>query len=722
MANSADNKQRRIPWIMGSFVLLAFTFLVLMQSSNLWKTLGIETASDTLLLYALSALNFFALVIFGFILLRSIFKLLRERRALKLGSQLKTRLMLYFFAISLLPIVAMAIFSYLFMNRALDRWFTNIPETVIQEARRVQSRSLLDRTEKLDETARMLAVALAGHNASTEDLKKIAEDGKLSYIEVMSKDRRTIAKYQREVEGSSLGELTEIIAAIHIGEIGKESFRDGRGYDVATAALSDGRTLVLVPDPFSEESVSQIVDNSLNEFDDLKSKQVTVRQVGLGTLGVLTFMLIFASSWVALYIARGLTVPIQALAGGAKRLADGEMGHQIDVPAEDELALLVGAFNEMSAKLDASNNELVDGRRYIETVISSLPNGVISLDRETRIRTINRAAANILDLEDGDFTGMNLDTIAHGENLSNLEHVISRARRTGRATDQIVIKREPSENGGAANPDLTTALTATALQSGGGVVVVIEDLSELISAQRASAWQEVARRMAHEIKNPLTPIQLSAERIARRFNRTEHRENGLGKRLEDGGPITNVVEESTQTILREVTSLKTMVDEFSRFARLPDVMLESGDINEVASNAVSMYDGRFPDIVIESELGSSIPQIMIDREQLSRVFVNLIENAAEAFTTDQGDKRITISTRHDPARELVIAEISDNGPGIDPADLQKLFQPYFSTKGRGTGLGLAIVQRIVSEHKGRIIAGLRHPNGSKFVIEMPTIN
>jgi len=262
-------------------------------------------------------------------------------------------------------------------------------------------------------------------------------------------------------------------------------------------------------------------------------------------------------------------------------------------------------------------------------------------------------------------------------------------------------------------------LTASSLPDENGTVLVIEDLSELIAAQRASAWQEVARRMAHEIKNPLTPIQLSAERIAKRFAATVNIENGGGQQINDLSSIDEVVEESTATILREVSSLKSMVDEFSRFARLPDAKLESGNLNEIVEQAVASYEGRFADISIESELGSGIPDTMVDAEQLKRVFVNLIENAIESFDNGSEKMRIVIKTRHDIARDLLVAEVADNGKGISQADLQKLFQPYFSTKGRGTGLGLAIVRRIVSEHHGRINAVANQPGGAKFIIELP---
>jgi nitrogen fixation/metabolism regulation signal transduction histidine kinase len=260
-------------------------------------------------------------------------------------------------------------------------------------------------------------------------------------------------------------------------------------------------------------------------------------------------------------------------------------------------------------------------------------------------------------------------------------------------------------------------------------VLVIEDLTELLNAQRASAWQEVARRMAHEIKNPLTPIQLSAERIAKRFAQSVHR-SSIGGALPTSLPKSNaggadqtakVIREGTQTILREVDSLKAMVDEFSQFARLPNAKLENENVNDVIEQAIALYEDRLDGVRLTIELAENLPNAMLDDEQLRRVFVNLIENAVEAFDESQADKQIFVRTRHDEKYDLIIAEIADNGSGIRPADYQKLFQPYFSTKDRGTGLGLAIVQRIVIEHGGRIRAQANVPKGAKFILELPVI-
>jgi nitrogen fixation/metabolism regulation signal transduction histidine kinase len=592
-SNKPPKQSRIAPIILGVFVLASLTLLVMLQTSNLWRDFTVETASDTLLLYALSSLNFIAFVIFGFIFLRSITKLMRERRTLQLGSKIKTRLLLYFAAISLLPIIAMAGFSYLFMNRALERWFAQFPEDIVLEARKVQQRAIDEQGRRLGETAAILASTIGARDVSSRELDSIAEAGNLTRVELLSSENRILATGGTDDPGERRAELNEMLAKIQSGQFDDASFSDGKGFDAAVVQMPGSRRLVVIPSARVESGVIEMADNSLSQFDRLKQSQLTVRQIGLLTLGVLTFLLIFASSWTAFYIARGLTVPIKALAEGADEIARGNFGHRVDVLAEDELGLLVGAFNQMSSRLEANSAELLARRRYIETVLQSLPTGVISFDADNRVGTINRTAVALLQLAGTDTLGKQLADIVSVENRTILERVVARAKRIGSASEQTVLR---SETG-----DIPVALTSTALTGEGGAVLVIEDLSELIAAQRASAWQEVARRMAHEIKNPLTPIQLAAERIAKRFAESGQWSVVSGQlgSMPPNSPerLQSVVDESTATIVREVQSLKSMVDEFSRFARLPNAKLETGDLNEVVRQVLPLYEDRVDDVV-----------------------------------------------------------------------------------------------------------------------------
>lgn len=706
MENQTSQPKRRTPpWIIGGLVFSLLALLVFLQSSNIWQSFSDETVNNRLLLYALSSLIFFAFIIFAFILLRSLLKLSRERRSLQLGAKIKTRLLIYFIGLSILPIIAMAFFSYLFMNRALDRWFTQIPVKVMIEARNVK-------TLRQNEISQMLAKLLEKQTVTNQTLTQVAEAGNLLFIEILSPANEVLAYSERKIDPELQIELEKKLA---------ES-------DVISANFADGRRLIIVPNLRPENELGKTIDNSFDDFETLKKEELSIRRLGLTILGLLTFLLIFAATWTAFYVARGLTAPIKALAEGANELAEGNFSHRVDVLAEDELSLLVDAFNQMSSTLEENSIERKERQKYIETVLETLSTGVISFNAKDRVTTINQAAIRMLKLDAADFKNFSLAELVGDENRIILEKLINRAKRIGQAIEQTVLMREQPDANAETGESLPVALTASALPDQNGVVLVIEDLTELLQAQRASAWQEVARRMAHEIKNPLTPIQLSAERIAKRFN-ADTPQNGEGQialaadegqKLKEKRQLAKIVAESTATIINEVASLKSMVDEFSRFARLPNVKLENGNLNELIRQTVSLYEDR--GVKITADLAENLPNTMIDDEQLKRVFVNLIENAMEAFDNNQAEKNIFIKTWHNSARDLIIAEIADNGHGISPSAFQKLFQPYFSTKGRGTGLGLAIVQRIIIEHGGKIRAASNIPRGAKFIIELPSLS
>ncbi|MBA3569802.1 MAG: HAMP domain-containing protein [Pyrinomonadaceae bacterium] len=732
-------RRRVLLWTLGVTVLLLLA-VIISQQLWLWTVVPPDTASDTLLLYALSTLNFVAFVVFSFIFVRNLLKLRRERRELQLGSKIKTRLLIYFIAISFLPIIAMAVFSYLFLNRSLEKWFSKLPEEVVKEAREVQREAVDAQYRSFSETAALLGVVLSKQSDEErqETLNQMVTRGQLSAAEIVDSDGKSIA--QSRVSNS--GENRELETLIYQarqskGDVGR-SLVDGEGFDVITVSLSNNQKLILATARRVDTTLSDTISGSESEYQKLVKRQRKVRLLGLSTLGLMTLMLLFVSSWVAIYLARGIATPIKALAEASNDIARGNLSHRVVAGAEDELALLAHSFNQMTAQLEenrrrieAGSDELRDKnlaleerRNYIETVLESLSTGVVSLDGNDRVTTINAAAARMLRLSDLPGGQNKLEELIGAEDAVVLDRLLRRARRTGQATEQTQLTGSLAKETGP----LPVALAATALRGvpreGRGVVLVIEDLSELLAAQRAAAWSEVARRMAHEIKNPLTPIQLSAERIAKSYRRVDangnqNGSNGKGEAAADDLSISAVIDECTETITREVSGLKAMVDEFSRFARLPLARLEPADLNEVVRHAVALYEDRLEGVQIDTNLDPTMPSAMLDTEQLRRVFVNLIDNALGALADMEGERRITIATTNDTARSLLIAEVIDTGHGIRSGDFKRLFQPYFSTRGTGTGLGLAIVQRIVLEHRGRIRAEANHPRGARFVIELP---
>ncbi|HEU4597945.1 MAG TPA: ATP-binding protein [Pyrinomonadaceae bacterium] len=832
-------RRRGAPWLFGGLVLLLLSALVVLQVFGLWEMFTPDTASDTLLIYALSTLNFVAFFLFTFIFVRSLLKLRRERRERQLGSKLKTRMIVYFIAVSLLPITAMALFSYIFFNRSLEKWFSSLPQEVVREAKQARDEDARRQVERLREISATVAAALEGEARAQDEtrtldgaspraearqpaeaappegaetpappldaqlqarLAPLLSSARLSLLAVVSAGGDVRARVLADEGGALAGDSASMLRqAVEGGDAGTTFEAGGVVFNTAAVRMRDGSILVAARERRVDENLEKLVAGA-QTFEDFKRNQRKVRLLGLSTLGLLTLMLLFAATWSAIYLARGIGTPIRALAEAAKEVASGNLDHRVTAIADDELAVLAASFNEMTEQL-AENRRRIEGsaaelrdknlaleerRNYIETVLQTVSTGVISLDEANLVTTINASALSMLRLEQAPPPSTPLSEIVSEQDYFVLERVLWRARLRGRATEQIELARGPGHDatGGANGNGLSegtahgerggngdggargqgggdlipVALTATALipradEKGRGVVLVIEDLSELLAAQRAAAWSEVARRLAHEIKNPLTPIQLSAERIARNFRRARgtlptanggnlhapeekaNNANGgastdtiLDLPATDGGElldaaeqtrVARVVEECTATISREVSGLKAMVDEFTRFARLPHARLAPADLNEVVRQAVALYEERLEDVRLDVLLAHSLPGTLLDAEQLRRVFVNLIDNSLESLAEVEGERRITIATGHDPARGLLIAEVADTGHGISRPDFARLFQPYFTTRGRGTGLGLAIVQRIITEHGGRIRAEQNRPRGARMLIELP---
>ena len=740
-------RRRSATWLFGGLVLFLLSVLVALQVFGLWEIFTPDTARDTLVIYALSSLNFVAFFVFSFIFIRSLVKLRRERRERQLGSKIKTRLVVYFIAVSLLPITAMALFSYMFFNRTLEKYFSPFPQDVAREARRAEEDDARRQVEHLRQLTAVAAAQLESVTPDESGLTALMQKAELSALALVSANddeagRTILARAVSDRIARGADDLDANIRSVARAP-GDYAWGLTSGlYDVSVAPAGGGRVLVAARERRQSASLAGLAAGA-QTFEDFKRNQRKVRLLGLSTIGLMTLLLLFAASWSAIHLARGLGTPIRALAEAARRVAGGDLEHRVETVADDELAVLAAAFNEMTAQLAENrrrlehnadelrrtNTALEERRDYIETVLESLSTGVVSLDEQNRVTTINAAAAQMLRLEEVPARGTPLAEVIDVDDYAVLSRVVWRARLRGRSSEQTELARGPASEGTATVTPV--ALTATALgpreaDKRRGVVLVMEDLTELLSAQRAAAWSEVARRMAHEIKNPLTPIQLSAERITRNFRRlTEGGANGAGANAQAGGAgpererVARVVEECTATITREVAGLKAMVDEFARFARLPHARLERTDLNEVVRQAVALYEERLGGARMDVLLAPRLPPAMLDAEQMRRVFVNLVDNALEALEDVEGEQRITIATGHDPSRGLLLAEVADTGHGIRREDIPRLFQPYFSTRGRGTGLGLAIVQRVLADHGGRVRVEHNRPRGARMVIELP---
>nr|MDP9122230.1 ATP-binding protein [Acidobacteriota bacterium] len=484
---------------------------------------------------------------------------------------------------------------------------------------------------------------------------------------------------------------------------------------VARIAPSPGaqRPVIVVVASLLEASLADKCRRLIDEYQGYR--QLVVQKDDLRASHLLIFLMItllilLASSWVGLYLARRVTVPIQALADGTRRISSGDLAHRVDVEADDELGILVDSFNRMTEELASSKEQLERGNReltatnqrlageraLLAAVLESVAAGVVSIDSDGRIFTCNGAALNMLRQHDDEVVGRLTDE-AWGDPERGKIAALLRGEAHGRASKEVQLLLGGEWKTFEAK--ITTLAGATGAVR--GKVLVIEDLTELIKAQQLAAWNEAARRIAHEIKNPLTPIRLAAERI-----RKKHRQDdpGLGKALEDGIDI----------IVREVSTLQGMVDEFSRYARMPHPRPSHIDLSRLVGDTLQLYHNVKPGVAILGQVADTLSRVLLDGEQIRRALINLIDNAVEA-TAPPG--QVTVSAQ--AANGHLEIQVADTGRGIPPALKEKLFLPYFSTKGRGTGLGLAIVHRIVTDHHGSIRVEDNTPQGTLFTLELP---
>lgn len=735
LARRIQRRRTRIV-ILAVITGLLFTLLFVQQAFDTLPWVRPDTASGTYILFALSTFNFLAFVVLLMVLVRNIIKLRREQQAGKSGARFKQRLVFYSVALSLLPVTFLFFGAYGFLNRSLDKWFSLPADEMLSNALYIQSQYLKGEREGLERTAetisRMLLhaapenrLAILGKEALTQHLELgqlhgkngqiIAQHSKLDPQQLSEKFRQTwLEARTKALQGARFSaELSESAAN------GKSKI-----HLIAAVPTEQGGAFVIAQ-PAEEDFANNI--NRIREveatYEKLKSDKRAIRQTSMQTLLLITLLVLFIAFWLALYVARGIADPVQQLAQATQHIRQGNLDYRASVVGDDELAALATSFNEMTAEMSANRRTLEERRRYIETILQSLSAGVISLDEHNNITTINPAAQRLLHLDAPPQSGVALEALLPEEQREELRRMVRRAARVNTVTREVHFTL-------ANNAKLDAAVTVTALHDPAGqtrgAVIVLEDLTELIEAQRRAAWSEVARRMAHEIKNPLTPIRLSADRLAKNLLLSAEGANGSnGTQSNLTERQSKLVRECTTLIGTEVETLQRMVDEFSTFARLPNAQLELTSLNEVVAGAIKLYDERLDRVRLESRLAPDLPPVWIDTEQIKRVLVNLIDNAAEAITTansEQHERCISVETRELADRDALALIVTDTGPGIAPADRERIFDPYFSTRKRGTGLGLAIVSRIVAEHQGRIRVSENLPRGARFTLELPLNN
>jgi two-component system nitrogen regulation sensor histidine kinase NtrY len=678
---------------------------------------------------ALSILIFLLFVALTVVLGRNLIKLFAERRLGVLGSKFRTRIVVAGLLLSFLPVIFMFFFAYGLMNRTIDKWFSRPVEEVRQDT--AMMASLLANYAAQNAHAEALSIAsepatehaFAGHSFS-------AVVGDFRKHEATLQGGFALALLGGNAE-ASLGapgpwatlkkSLPQDLLSPPAGSVITYDHTD---YVFGTAPVGDrGLVLVAMPLPKTFSETVKQIEASQQRYVELVSQRKLVRRTYMDMLLLLTVLVLFATTWLAMYLSKLVVRPVAALAEATQEISRGRLDYRVEIHAADELGDLVRSFNRMAEELEVSRHQLESSsreleevnvaleqrRQHMETILESIPTGVLSLDAGRRITHVNHALVRLFrpkGTESGTpavLIGSMLTDIFPAEVMEDLEPLLRRADRMGTTTTQMEFDLQ--------HEALNVAVTVATLRHEGkslGYVLVFEDLSDLLKAQRQAAWREVARRVAHEIKNPLTPIALSAERIRRHLDRgTPPDANSIA-----------VLHSCATTIVSAVETLRTLVDEFSTLARFPAAKPQPASINSIIENTLAMFNGRLDNIRVRTSLSPDLPRVLADGEAIKRALANLVDNAAEAM---QGSmlRDIEISTSLVASHDAIEITVADTGHGVTQELKERLFLPYFSTKNRGTGLGLAIVSRIMEDHHGSIRVEENKPVGTRFVLELP---
>jgi two-component system, NtrC family, nitrogen regulation sensor histidine kinase NtrY len=723
-----ESKQR---WVLGiGGILLTLLLAAVFTLGSLDVPFHPKSWRAVMALYAVSSFVTAALLIFLLILGRTTFRLWVERRREQLGARFKTKMVVGAMALSLLPIVFMFIVSYSLINRSLLLWFPKPLEIASEEMQKLLTdlgRTQLPRLRGLalqvqSETQRSGDDFLQPVFAKGADAVWILDqNGNVirggTVCENQPEDRRGAICVESNLKGKFLRSLP---SGIEVWQAGESSFFSARiqnfengkpvGFTVAANRTSPGVLTRLAA-----------IESQTHEYYQAKQDLRALKRQMLLILLFFTVLLLSAVMWVALFLAKQVTVPIQALAEGTREVSSGNFDYQVPQQAQDELGVLVRSFNTMTTQLRDSRaqideftrslqqavQELERRRQLMETVLESIPTGVISLDGPGAILRMNTSVSRMFGIHGPG--PQSLEGLLGEDGARTVQHLMRRSLRMG------VVSREMETV--VAGRVLHLAVTVSSLgprRANTGYVLVFDDLSELLRSQKTEAWQEVARRIAHEIKNPLTPIQLSAQRLSRFLEKRDASLSGASTDPE----LTKLVQECSRLIEREVDTLASLVNEFSQFVRFPVAKLTPASANRIVQEAIEVFSGRLDGVTLKADLTENLPMVRADAGLIRSVVVNLIDNAAEALE-NSSYREIAVSTKSVADAEAVEISVADTGHGISPEDKDKLFLPHFSTKDRGTGLGLAIAARIIAEHGGSIHVEDHFPVGARFVIELP---
>lgn len=692
--------------------------------------------SGSILVFVLININVVLLLLLLYLTVRSLVKLVFERRKNIMGAKLRTKLVLAFVTLSLLPTIILFFVSVQFISSSIEYWFKLQIEQSLKKSLEVGQGYYNQIAEEILSSGNSLSrvITYEGYMLHTkkEGLEKFIhekqKEHRLASLTVFSKNlaQRTSSKDHRVDLSTFKSPGADILREGLEKGTDRQYIQSSPHGDLVVGiapvfSRTESKAVVglIVLTKFVPGSIVnrlKVISRGLQEYRQFKILKKPVKASHMITLSIVTLLIIFSSVWFGFYLSREITIPIQELAEGTNRIASGDYDFSIDLESKDEIGVLVNSFNKMTTDLKTSKNKLEEANRelinsnieleqrrlYMEFVLANVAAGVVSAGADGKILTINKSAEGMLGITAENIIGKNYREILSEDYIKIIDGFLEDDGLFRKG----FLKKQISLSVNSKRLTLLVSLNVLSDDRGSylGLVAVFEDLSEIEKAQRMAAWREVARRIAHEVKNPLTPIQLSAQRLKKRYGEQLNSEEG------------DVFYECTEMIVKQVEGLKRLVDEFSNFARMPASKPAPADISEIIKEALSLYKEAHKEIKLVFRDSETAPVLNLDREQIKRAMINLIDNAIEAI---DGEGEVVVDLNYDSVLQMVRIQVSDNGRGISPENQVRLFEPYFSTKKQGTGLGLAIVSTIITDHNGFIRVRDNKPKGTKFIIELP---
>lgn len=728
----ADSKRRRREGILIIVIISVVALLTFVETRTIRFGADIPV-SNAILMFILININLLLLVLLIFLVFRNLVKLLYDRRRKVMGAKLRTRLVVAFIVLTIVPTGVLFFFSINFITSSIEFWF-NVPvEQALENSLRVGGR-VYDRVEENNQ----FFLERISYQIKTKNLLNPEKEKALfQYVEVVQREFNLdgVEVYAANTQRLSFSLAPELgnedIGLVSAENLQKEPSANGvrsitqeipYGELIKTigmipfnvkASEAEGFVVVSILIPPDLYQNLQSISDGYEEYQQIKLYKKPVQITYFISLSIVALLVMFCAIWFGFYLAKTISVPIKDLAEGTRRVAEGELSFTIGTVADDEIGSLVNSFNKMTRDLRSSreqlelsarklrdqNIEIEEKRQYVEFVLKSVSAGVVTLNANGKVSTINKSAEKMLGVKSEKVLNKSFDTMLTVQNKDLAEEIMGNLSLARDASIEVplklIIEGRPR----------SFLITVSALRDDAGqhmgIVMVFDDLTELEKGQRMAAWREVARRIAHEVKNPLTPISLSAQRLKRKYSKQ------IGEA---------VFEECTQTIIDHVDLIRNLVNEFSSFARFPSANPKPCELAPTIEETIALYREGHPNIKFEVQHTGDIPPLNLDRQQMKQALINLIDNAIGAI---KGDGVISFAVTHDPILKRIRIEVADDGPGISNEDKTRLFEPNFSTKKSGMGLGLTIVSTIIADHNGVISVQDNIPHGAKFVIELP---